>query len=188
MGYSLKENVKILVSLLKAYNIKNIVLSSGNRNISFVQMVENDDFFTCYSIVDERSAGFFALGLIERLNSPAAICCTSGTAVCNYTSAVSEAFYQKLPLVVLTADRPSYFLNQNEDQMIPQTNLLKSITKLSVQLRQLSVNRITGIVLIVSTQLYWNWAITETALFILIFKLMIRQQMYQMLYTKNRIF
>ncbi|WP_320988504.1 thiamine pyrophosphate-binding protein, partial [Hungatella sp.] len=80
MGYSLKENVKILVSLLKAYNIKNIVLSSGNRNISFVQMVENDDFFTCYSIVDERSAGFFALGLIERLNSPAAICCTSGTA------------------------------------------------------------------------------------------------------------
>lgn len=134
MGYSLKENVRILVSLLKAYNIKNIVLSSGNRNISFVQMVENDDFFTCYSIVDERSAGFFALGLIERLNSPAAICCTSGTAVCNYTSAVSEAFYQKLPLVVLTADRPSYFLNQNEDQMIPQTNLLKSITKLSVQL------------------------------------------------------
>ena len=131
MGYSLKENVRILVSLLKAYNIKNIVLSSGNRNISFVQMVENDDFFTCYSIVDERSAGFFALGLIERLNSPAAICCTSGTAVCNYTSAVSEAFYQKLPLVVLTADRPSYFLNQNEDQMIPQTNLLKCITKLT---------------------------------------------------------
>lgn len=134
MNYSLKENVRIIVSLLKAYGIRHIVLSSGNRNVPLVHLVENDDFFNCYSIVDERSAGFFALGLIERLNCPVAICCTSGTAVCNYTSSVAEAYYQKLPLIVLTADRPSYFLNQNEDQMIPQIDVLKSITKLSVHL------------------------------------------------------
>lgn len=134
MNYSLKENVRVLVSLLKAYEIHHIVLSSGNRNVPFVHMVENDDFFTCYSIVDERSAGFFALGLIERLDCPVAICCTSGTSVCNYTSSVAEAYYQRLPLLVLTADRPSYYLKQNEDQMIPQVNVLKSITKESVDL------------------------------------------------------
>ena len=134
MNYSLKENVRVLVALLKAYGIKYIVLSPGNRNIALAHMLEKDDFFTCYSIVDERSAGFFALGLIERLNCPAAICCTSGTAICNYTSAVSEAYYQKLPLLILTADRPAYFLNQNEDQMIPQLDILRCVTKLSVLL------------------------------------------------------
>lgn len=134
MAYSEKENVKLLISMLKAYNIRHLVLSPGSRNIPFVHMAENDDFFTCYSIVDERSAGFFAIGLIERLNVPVGICCTSGTAVCNYTSAVAEAYYQRLPLVVLTADRLNYFLNQNEDQMIPQQELLKSITKVGVQI------------------------------------------------------
>lgn len=138
MNYSLKENVRLLVSLLKSYGIRHVVLSSGNRNIPLVHMVEHDDYFTCYSIVDERSAGFFALGLIERLHCPVAVCCTSGTAVCNYTSAVAEAYYQKLPLVVLTADRPAYFLNQNEDQMIPQQEMLSSVTKLSVQLPAIS--------------------------------------------------
>lgn len=134
MNYSLKENVRVLVSLLKAYQIKDIVLSSGNRNVPFVHLVENDNFFTCYSIVDERSAGFFAIGLIEKLNRPVAICCTSGTAVCNYTSPVAEAYYQKLPLLVLTADRPAFFLKHNEDQMIPQLDVLSSIMKTSVDL------------------------------------------------------
>lgn len=134
MNYSLKENVRLLVSLLKAYDIKHIVLSPGNRNIPFAHMVEQDDFFTCYSIIDERSAGFFAVGLIERLHKQVAICCTSGTAVCNYTSAVAEAYYQNLPLVVLTADRPAHYLNQREDQMLPQSDMLKCVTKLSVHL------------------------------------------------------
>lgn len=134
MEYTLKENVQIVVGLMNAYEINHIVLSPGNRDVPLVHMVENDDSFTCYSIVDERSAAFFALGLIERLNCPVAICCTSGTAMCNYISAAAEAYYQKLPLLILTADRPHWYLNQNEDQMVPQLDLLKSVTKLSVQL------------------------------------------------------
>ena len=134
MAYSEKENVKLLIAMLKAYNIRHLVLSPGSRNIPFVHMAENDSFFTCYSVVDERSAGFFAIGLIEKLNEPVGICCTSGTAICNYTSAVAEAYYQRLPLVVLTADRLNYFLNQNEDQMVPQLEMLKSITKVAVQI------------------------------------------------------
>ena len=134
MTYSEKEHIKLLIAVLKAYGIRNLVLSPGSRNIPFVHMAENDSFFTCYSVVDERSAGFFAIGLIERINEPVGICCTSGTAICNYVSSVAEAFYQRLPLVVLTADRLNYYLNQNEDQMVPQLDLLKSITKASVQI------------------------------------------------------
>ena len=96
------ENVKILAAMLKAYKIKNVVLSPGNRNLPLVNMLETDSYFKCYSVVDERSAGFFAVGLIERLQEPVAVCCTSGTAVCDYSSAVAEAYYQELPLVVLT--------------------------------------------------------------------------------------
>lgn len=141
MENTMKENIRIIVALMKAYGIRQIVLSPGNRDVPLVHMVENDEDFTCYSIVDERSAGFFALGLIERLNCPVAICCTSGTAMCNYVSAVSEAYYQRLPLLILTADRPHYFLNQNEDQMVPQLDLLKSVTKLSVQLPSIATEQ-----------------------------------------------
>ncbi|MFW6016404.1 MAG: 2-succinyl-5-enolpyruvyl-6-hydroxy-3-cyclohexene-1-carboxylic-acid synthase [bacterium] len=132
--YSDIKNVQILISLLKEYNIKHLVLSPGNRNVPFVHSVENDPFFECYSIVDERSAAFFALGLIQELRKPVAVSCTSGTSICNYTSAVSEAYYQKIPLVVIAADRNPYYLNQQENQMIPQKEILGSICKKSVQL------------------------------------------------------
>ncbi len=134
MEYSVLGRVKQLVSLLKQHGISHIVLSPGNRNVPIVHSVENDPFFTCYNITDERSAAFFALGLINELQKPVAICCTSGTAVCNYVSAVSEAFYRKMPLLVITADRNPYYLNQNEDQMVPQSALLSPVCKKSVSL------------------------------------------------------
>ncbi len=133
-GYSNLKNVQILIALLKEYGIKDIVLSPGGRNVPFVHSVENDKDFKCYSVVDERSAGFFTIGLIHALKRPVAMCCTSATAVCNYMSSVEEASYQHLPLVVLTADRNSYYLNQDEDQMISQTNIFKEICKAEVTL------------------------------------------------------
>ena len=132
--YSDIKSVQILVALLKQYGIRHIVLSPGNRNVPIVHSVEEDDYFKCYSITDERSAGFFAIGLIHRVKEPVAICSTSGTAVCNYASAVNEAFYQNLPLVVITADRNPYFLNQLEDQMIPQMSVFRDVCKTSVHL------------------------------------------------------
>lgn len=132
--YSDIKSVQILVALLKQHNISKIVVSPGNRNVPIVHSLENDSFFTTYSVVDERSAAFFGIGLIQRYREPVAICCTSGTALCNYYSAVTEAFYQKLPLLVISADRNPYYLNQDEEQMLPQTSGLEKVTKKIVQL------------------------------------------------------
>lgn len=132
--YSAHKNVQILIALLKKHGIRNIVCSAGTRNISFVFSALRDDFFKCYSVVDERSAAFFAIGLIQTTNEPAAIVCTSGTAAANYVSAVNEAFYQHLPLVVLTSDRLRYHLNQLEDQCIPQIHLFSDVIRKVVDL------------------------------------------------------
>jgi len=132
--YSVHQNVQILIALLKKYEIKDLVISAGTRHIPLVFSVEEDVFFNCYSIVDERSAGFFALGLIEKLKRPVAIVCTSGTAAANYVSAANEAFYQHLPLVILTSDRHPYYLNQQENQCIPQMGLYKDVCKKVVNL------------------------------------------------------
>lgn len=78
--YTIHKNVQIILAMLKAYGVQNLVVSAGTRPIPLVFSAEEDNFFKCYSIVDERSAGFFALGLIERLQKPVAIVCTSGTA------------------------------------------------------------------------------------------------------------
>jgi len=132
--YSAHKNVQILIALLKEHGIRNIVCSAGTRNISFVFSILRDDYFNCYSIVDERSAGFFAIGLIQVTQQPAAVVCTSGTAACNYLSAVTEAYYQHLPLVVLTSDRLRYHLNQQEDQCIPQLHLYQDVIRKVVDL------------------------------------------------------
>ena len=90
--YTDKKNILQLVALLKAHRIQKIVLCPGSRNIPIVQTLVNIPEFTCYPVTDERSAGFFALGLALNGGSPAAICCTSGTALLNIHPAVAEAF------------------------------------------------------------------------------------------------
>lgn len=108
----------------KAKNIKHIVLSPGSRNAPLTIGFSTDDFFTCYSIVDERAAGFFALGIAQQLAEPVAIVCTSGSAVLNYYPAVSEAFYSNIPLVVISADRPISKIDIGDGQTIRQANVL----------------------------------------------------------------
>jgi 2-succinyl-5-enolpyruvyl-6-hydroxy-3-cyclohexene-1-carboxylate synthase len=118
-----------LIALLKAHNVSRIVISSGSRHFPLIHSLENDDFFKLYSVVDERSAAFFALGLIQKTNEPVGISCTSGSAITNYGSAVSEAFYQHLPLLLITADRIPELLGQLEDQMIEQKEMFKGFIK-----------------------------------------------------------
>ncbi|MCK9613973.1 MAG: 2-succinyl-5-enolpyruvyl-6-hydroxy-3-cyclohexene-1-carboxylic-acid synthase [Candidatus Omnitrophica bacterium] len=132
--YTSKKNVQILIALLKEYGITHFVLSPGTRNVPFVYSVENDPFFTCYSVVDERSAAFFAMGLAQELNRPVGISCTSATATANYLSAVTEAFYQKVPLLILTGDRDPYLLGQMEDQQIKQFGMYADVVKKQVNL------------------------------------------------------
>lgn len=125
---------KILVTLLRDYGIKHVVLSSGSRNVNLVRLFEANDCFKTYDILDERSAAFFALGLSVKINEPVAICCTSGTAASNYLTAVTEAYYQQVPLIVITADRYPCLLGQNEDQTIPQVGMYEKVVKKSVTL------------------------------------------------------
>jgi 2-succinyl-5-enolpyruvyl-6-hydroxy-3-cyclohexene-1-carboxylate synthase len=129
--YTDSKSIQILISLLKSYNIDHVVIAPGTRALPFVHSIENDQFFSCFSITDERSAGYFALGLIQELNRPVAVCCTSGTAVCNLLSATNEAKYQRLPLLILTGDRSQYLLDQYQDQMAPTQGLYGSVCKKS---------------------------------------------------------
>ena len=132
--YSELKNVQVILSLLKQYGICNMVLSPGTRNVPLVHSVEQDSFFKCYSMVDERSAAFFALGLAETMNQPVCISCTSSTATCNYLPAIVEARARGIKLVVLTADRDNYLLKQGEDQLIPQDNMFGEFTVSDVNL------------------------------------------------------
>ena len=132
--YSTLKNVQYLIAMLKAKKVRNVVISPGNSHNAIVRSMEEDDFFKTYNIVDERSAAFFAIGLIQELNEPVAICCTSGTATSNYISGVTEAFRRKLPLVVITGDKNQYYLNQYADQMIDQLTSFKPIVKYQIVL------------------------------------------------------
>lgn len=132
--YTNIKNVQVIISLLKQHNVKHLVLSPGTRDTPLVHSVEMDSFFICYSIVDERSAAYFALGLSEALDEPVGFTCTSSTATCNYMPAIKEAFERNIMLVALTADRDMRRLYQMEDQMINQVNMYKKYTRCSVNL------------------------------------------------------
>ena len=132
--YTELKNYQIIIAMLKKYRIKHLVLSAGSRNVPFVHSVETDPYFKCYSVVDERSAGYFALGLSQQLNQPVLISCTASTASCNYYPPIAEAFYQNVPIVVLTSDRDPEMLGQREDQMINQVGMFDRHVRKSVNL------------------------------------------------------
>lgn len=127
--------VRLLITLLRDYGVKKVVLSPGGRDVPIVRMIEyNDDVFDIYRVTDERSAAYFAMGLSRQSRQIVACVCTSGTAVSNYAPAVTEAFYTGVPLVFITADRQQIYLGMGEDQTIPQKNIFKDITKKEVTL------------------------------------------------------
>ncbi|NMM95226.1 2-succinyl-5-enolpyruvyl-6-hydroxy-3- cyclohexene -1-carboxylic-acid synthase [Bifidobacterium sp. DSM 109957] len=132
--YTEIKSYQIIIQSLKNRGIRHCVLSAGSRNVPFVHSVEEDPFFTCYSFTDERSAGYFALGLSQRIQEPVVISCTSATATCNYWPPVAEAFYQHVPLIVLTGDRDYEMLGQLEDQMIDQVDMYDRHVRKSVNL------------------------------------------------------
>lgn len=135
--YSDKKNILQLVALLKAHNVIHVVVCPGSRNAPIVHTLTNCEDFKCYTVTDERSAGFFAIGLALRLNTVVAVCCTSGSAVLNLQPAVSEAFYQRIPLVVITADRPTAWIGQMDGQTLPQPNVFGTLVKKSVNLPEI---------------------------------------------------
>jgi len=123
MKYSKIPLSQTVVTLCKTHNIKHIVISPGSRNAPLTIGFTHDEFFNCYSIVDERCAAFFALGIAQQIQEPVAVVCTSGSALLNYYPAVAEAFYSNIPLVVLSADRPKHLIDVGDGQTIKQKNV-----------------------------------------------------------------
>ncbi len=136
MKHSSIPSAQTLVLHCKAKGIKNIVISPGSRNAPLIIGFSEDPYFTCYSIVDERSAGFFALGIAQQLKMPIAIVCTSGSALLNYYPAVAEAFYSNIPLLVISADRPTYKVDIGDGQTIRQDSVFERQIGYSANLKQ----------------------------------------------------
>jgi 2-succinyl-5-enolpyruvyl-6-hydroxy-3-cyclohexene-1-carboxylate synthase len=131
---SIKKHIQQLAAILLAKGITDIVISPGSRSGPLVHTLATNPGFNCRSIVDERSSGYFAIGLSEAIQKPVALVCSSGTATLNYAPAVAEAFYRNIPLVVLTADRPPYWIDQLENQTIRQNNIYRDFIKKEISL------------------------------------------------------
>lgn len=137
MAYTDKKNTLQLVALLQAHGVTKVVLCPGSRNAPIVHTLAIHPAFSCYSVTDERSAGFFAIGLALSSGEPTAVCCTSGSALLNLHPAVAEAFYQQVPLVVISADRPAAWIGQMDGQTMPQPGLFGSLVKRAVTLPEI---------------------------------------------------
>ena len=132
------ENVNILTSVLKRHGVRRVVVCPGSRNAPLVHNLNEIDGITCYPVTDERSAGFVALGMAlgdpSPCPSPVAVCVTSGSALLNLYPAVAEAYYQKLPVVFISADRPGAWIGQQDGQTLPQPDVFGTIVNKSVNL------------------------------------------------------
>lgn len=136
-----KKPVRDLVTLMANKGVTDVVISPGSRNAPLTISFHNHPKINCYSIVDERSAAFFALGMAQQTGRTVAVCCTSGSAAVNYAPAVVEAFYQKIPLLVITADRPNEWIDQGDGQTMRQQNLYANFIKKSYSLAQEATDR-----------------------------------------------
>ena len=119
-----------LLSLMKCYGIKHVVVCPGSRNAPLVHaFASRPDCFTVHPITDERSAGFVAIGMADAMQAPVAVCVTSGSAVLNVAPAVSEAYYRRVPLLVISADRPPQWIGQMDGQTLPQNGCFGSLAR-----------------------------------------------------------
>jgi 2-succinyl-5-enolpyruvyl-6-hydroxy-3-cyclohexene-1-carboxylate synthase len=112
-----------ILQIFLAKGITNIIISPGSRNAPLTIGFASNPTFQCYSIADERSAAFFALGIAQQTGKPTAVVCTSGSALLNYYPAFSEAFYSQIPLIVVSADRPQSKIDIGDGQTIRQENV-----------------------------------------------------------------
>ncbi len=135
MMLSAKGGIRQIVETLAAMGLREVVLCPGSRNAPLVISFNRHTAFRCTSIRDERSAAFFAMGMALELKQPVAVVSTSGSAALNFAPAISEAYYQRIPLIVITADRLKEWTDQGDGQTINQTNLYQNYIRKSYELR-----------------------------------------------------
>lgn len=132
-GYTDEVNIQILVALMKHHGVKQVVVSPGTTNVTFVACLQKDSYFRIYSSVDERSAAYMACGLAAESGEPVALSCTGATASRNYLPGLTEAYYRKLPVLAVTSTQHLGRIGSMTPQVIDRTNELNDVCKVSVQ-------------------------------------------------------
>nr|WP_299033302.1 2-succinyl-5-enolpyruvyl-6-hydroxy-3-cyclohexene-1-carboxylic-acid synthase [uncultured Tenacibaculum sp.] len=121
-----KELAQLVVLACNQFNIDTVVISPGSRNAPLTVGFSNHPEIKTLSVVDERCAAFFAMGIAQQKQQPVAIVCSSGSALLNYYPAIAEAFYSNIPLVVISADRPKHLIDIGDGQTIRQENVFEN--------------------------------------------------------------
>ncbi len=129
----------IVCDLLRQHDIRDFVLCPGTRNAPLTEALSTIEGNRFKVVLDERSAGFVAIGMAQALGRPVAVCCTSGSAVANLYPAVVEAYYQQVPIVLLTADRPNVWIDQLDGQTIRQENIFSPHIRFQANCKEVSV-------------------------------------------------
>jgi 2-succinyl-5-enolpyruvyl-6-hydroxy-3-cyclohexene-1-carboxylate synthase len=138
--YPKNELAQIVIASCVAQKISHVVISPGSRNAPLTIGFSNHPKIETYSIVDERCAAFFALGMAQQLRKPVVIVCTSGSAMLNYYPAIAEAYYSRIPLIVITADRPEHLIEIGDGQTINQKGVFKNHIITSLNLNENAEN------------------------------------------------
>jgi 2-succinyl-5-enolpyruvyl-6-hydroxy-3-cyclohexene-1-carboxylate synthase len=133
-SFSTRQGIKNLPEICYQHGLSQVVICPGSRNAPLILSFTAHPSMECLSVTDERSAGYLALGMAQYSNKPTGVLCTSGTAVLNLAPAVSEAYYQNIPLIIFTADRPKEWIDQSDGQTIRQTEIFKNYIKHSFEL------------------------------------------------------
>lgn len=134
MNSTNKLSCQTIINLLSQYGVEDVVLSPGSRNTPLIIAANRSRSLKARVVIDERSAGFIALGIAIETRRPVAMICTSGSAALNYGPALAEAFYRRIPLIAVTADRPAEWIDQDDSQTIRQPELFANIVKGSYNL------------------------------------------------------
>jgi len=139
--YPKKKLAQLLLQACVNHNIEEVVISPGSRNAPLTLGFVNHAAVKAYSIVDERCAAFFALGLAQQSGKSVALLCTSGSALLNYYPAIAEAYYSKIPLVVISADRPEHLIDIGDGQTIRQEGVFSNHICFQTSLKTASLSK-----------------------------------------------
>lgn len=120
---------RCIVEILQEGGVEEVVACPGSRNTPLLIALSRCPKLKTTVVVDERTAGFIALGKALVSESPVAVVCTSGTALLNFAPAVAEAYYRKVPLFVISADRPVEWIDQDDSQTIRQFRAFQNFVK-----------------------------------------------------------
>lgn len=131
--YTDVKNAQIVIALLKAHGIRKVVANPGTTNIAFVGSVQNDPWFQVYSGVDERHSAYLACGMAAESGEAVVLSCTGATASRNYLSALTEAYYRKLPILALTSIHHMNSVGNLLPQMLDRTSPINDTVRYSIQ-------------------------------------------------------